>query len=57
MVGTLSLLAVIGFYWYWPRPGMNPALVPVAADDHATFGEEIASGDLWINTSPASSVC
>ena len=29
IVGTLSLAAVIGCYWYMAtRPGVNPALVP-----------------------------
>ena len=51
IVGTLSLAAVIGCYWYMAtRPGVNPALVPSPPPIVASFGEELRSGDLWINT-------
>ena len=51
IVGTLSLAAVIGCYWYMAtRPGVNPALVPSPPTIVASFGEELRSGDLWINT-------
>ena len=51
IVGALSLAAVIGCYWYMAtRPGVNPALVPSPPKIVASFGEELRSGDLWINT-------
>jgi ABC-type nitrate/sulfonate/bicarbonate transport system permease component len=51
VVGTLSLLVVIGIYWYIAtRPGTNPSLVPSPPQVLKTFGEEVASGELWKNT-------
>ena len=42
---------MIGCYWYMAtRPGVNPALVPSPPTIVAGFGEELRSGDLWINT-------
>jgi ABC-type nitrate/sulfonate/bicarbonate transport system permease component len=51
VVGALSLLAVVALYWLMAsRPGVNPALVPSPPTILSTFGEELRSGDLWINT-------
>jgi len=51
VVGALSLAAVVALYWIVAtRPGTNPALVPGRVATLQTFGEEIRSGDLWINT-------
>lgn len=50
-VGALSLLAVVALYWFMAtRPGVNPALVPTPTTILATLGEEMRSGDLWVNT-------
>ncbi|MEP7208158.1 MAG: ABC transporter permease [Casimicrobiaceae bacterium] len=51
VVGTLSLLAVVGLYWLMAlRPGTNPALVPAPPKILATLIEELANGDLLTNT-------
>ncbi len=51
IVGTLSLLAVVGAYWLMAlRPGTNAALVPAPPKIVATLFEELASGDLLTNT-------
>ena len=51
VVGTLSLLAVVGAYWLMAlRPGVNPALVPAPPQIAEAFAELLASGDLWVNT-------
>jgi ABC-type nitrate/sulfonate/bicarbonate transport system permease component len=51
VVGALSLAAVVALYWLVAtRPGTNAALVPTPPTIMKTFGEELASGDLWINT-------
>ena len=51
IVGALSLIAVIGWYWYMAtRPGVNPALVPAPPTIAAAFGEQLQSGELWVNT-------
>ena len=51
VVGTLSLLAVVGAYWLMAlRPGVNPALVPAPPQIADAFAELLASGDLWVNT-------
>jgi len=51
VVGAFSIAAVIGLYWFLAsRPGVNAALVPPPPTILATFGEELRSGDLWINT-------
>ena len=51
LVGFLSLAAVVGVYWYMAlRPGTNPALVPAPPAILKALREEIASGDLLVNT-------
>jgi ABC-type nitrate/sulfonate/bicarbonate transport system permease component len=51
VVGALSLMAVIGLYWFMALlPGTNPALVPAPPQILQTFIEELRSGELWINT-------
>jgi len=51
VVGTLSLLAVVGLYWLMAlRPGTNPALVPTPPRIFAALVDEIASGNLLTNT-------
>ena len=50
VVGTLSLLAIVGAYWLLAlRPGTNPALVPVPPRILDAFVDELRSGDLLIN--------
>ncbi|MEP7064074.1 MAG: ABC transporter permease [Betaproteobacteria bacterium] len=52
LVGTLSLLGVVGLYWLMAlRPGTNPALVPAPPQIVAAFIEELRSGDLLVNAS------
>lgn len=51
VVGALSLLTLVGLYWFMAlRPGTNPALVPAPPQIITTFIEELRSGDLWTNT-------
>lgn len=51
VVGTLSLLAVVGLYWAMAlRPGTNAALVPAPPQIVSAFVSELSSGDLWKNT-------
>jgi ABC-type nitrate/sulfonate/bicarbonate transport system permease component len=51
LVGTLSLAAVVGFYWLLAlRPGTNAALVPVPPKIFAALLEEIGNGNLLTNT-------
>lgn len=51
IVGVLSLAAVVGMYWYMAlRPGTNPALVPTPPRILQALHDEIASGDLLVNT-------
>lgn len=51
VVGALSLLAVVGAYWLMAlRPGVNPALVPSPPQIAEAFVEELASGELLVNT-------
>ena len=51
VVGTLSLLAVVGAYWLMAlRPGVNPALVPSPPQIAEAFVEQVASGELMVNT-------
>jgi len=50
VVGSLSLLAVIGAYWLLAlRPGTNAALVPAPPQILAAFAAELRSGDLLTN--------
>jgi ABC-type nitrate/sulfonate/bicarbonate transport system permease component len=50
VVGTLSLLAIVGAYWLLAlRPGTNPALVPVPPRILDAFVDELRSGDLLVN--------
>ncbi len=51
LVGALSLLTIIGMYWFMAlRPGANPALVPAPPQILQTFFEELRNGELWTNT-------
>ena len=51
LVGAVSLAAVVAIYWYMAlRPGTNPALVPAPPSIVKALREEIASGDLLVNT-------
>jgi ABC-type nitrate/sulfonate/bicarbonate transport system permease component len=51
IVGALSIMGVIALYWIMAtRPGVNAALMPPPPTILSTFGEELKSGDLWINT-------
>lgn len=51
LIGTLSILAVIGLYWFMAtRPGVHPALVPTPPRIFAAFLGELRSGDLLVNT-------
>ena len=51
IVGALSLCGVVALYWFLAtRPGTNAALVPTPPTIMKTFGEELVSGDLWVNT-------
>jgi ABC-type nitrate/sulfonate/bicarbonate transport system permease component len=51
IVGALSIMGVIALYWIMAtRPGVNAALMPSPPTILSTFGEELKSGDLWINT-------
>jgi ABC-type nitrate/sulfonate/bicarbonate transport system permease component len=51
VIGTLSILAVVGLYWFMAlRPGVVPALVPTPPRIFAAFVGELRSGDLAINT-------
>lgn len=51
IVGTLTIVTVIGAYWLLGmRPGTNAALVPTPPTIVAAFWDEIRSGDLWLNT-------
>jgi ABC-type nitrate/sulfonate/bicarbonate transport system permease component len=51
IVGALSLGAVVALYWYMAlRPGTNAALVPSPPRILQALREEIASGDLLVNT-------
>ncbi|HEV8503301.1 MAG TPA: ABC transporter permease [Casimicrobiaceae bacterium] len=50
VIGTLSLLVVIGLYWMMAlRPGTNPALVPAPPAILRALVDELASGDLLVN--------
>ncbi len=50
VIGTLSLLVVIGLYWMMAlRPGTNPALVPAPPAILHALIDELASGDLLVN--------
>src|SRR6476620_4252228 len=51
VVGALSLLAIVGAYWFMAlRPGTNPALVPAPPRIAEAFIDELRSGDLIVNT-------
>jgi ABC-type nitrate/sulfonate/bicarbonate transport system permease component len=49
--GALSLALVIGFYWFAAtRPGVNPALVPTPPKIAVALVDQLASGELLVNT-------
>jgi ABC-type nitrate/sulfonate/bicarbonate transport system permease component len=51
LVGTLSLAAAIGVYWFVAtRPGVTAALVPAPPTIARTLVEQLGNGELWTNT-------
>jgi ABC-type nitrate/sulfonate/bicarbonate transport system permease component len=49
--GTLSLAMVVALYWFAAtRPGVNPALVPAPPKIASALVDQLASGELLVNT-------